>query len=402
MAQDQYDAIVVGARCAGSPTAMLLARKGHKVLLVDRATFPSDTRSTHRLHPPGFAGFKRWGLLDRLTATGCPPIDTYTFDFGPFTISGAPGTQESPVAYCPRRTVLDKLLVDAASEAGAEVGEGFTVEEAVVEDGRVVGIRGHSKDGGSVTERARVVVGADGRYSRVAQAVDPEQYNEKPQILCGYYSYWSNLPVDGKFEVYIRPGRGWGVAPTHDGLTLVVAGWPFAEFDANKNDVEGNYLKMFDLAPEFADRMRGAKREARFAGTAVENYFRKPFGPGWALVGDAGYNKDFITAQGISDAFRDAELCASALDESLSSARSFEVAMGDYQSTRDEHVLPMFEFTCQLATLEPPPPELQQVLGAVYGNQDAMDGFARVNAGVTSPAEFFSEENVGRIFAAAG
>ena len=401
MAQEQYDAIVVGARCAGSPTAMLLARKGYKVLVVDRATFPSDTLSTHILHPPGVAGLKRWGLLDQLTATGCPPIDTYAFDFGPFTISGAPGTDDSPVSYCPRRTVLDKLLVDAASAAGAEVREGFTVEEVIVDDDHVTGIRGHSKGGESVTERAKVVVGADGRFSRVAQTVGPEQYNEKPQLLCGYYSYWSDLPIDGKFEVYIRPGRGWGVAPTHDGLTLLVAGWPYAEFEANKSDVEGNYLKMFDLAPEFAERMRGAKREARFAGTAVENYFRKPFGPGWALVGDAGYNKDFITAQGISDAFRDAELCADALDESLSGARPFDAAMGEYQSTRDEHVLPMFEFTCQLATLEPPPPELQQVLGAVHGNQDAMDGFARVNAGVTSPAEFFSEENVGRIFAAA-
>ena len=156
---------------------------------------------------------------------------------------------------------------------------------------------------------------------------------------------------------------------------------------------------MFDLAPEFAERIRGAKREARFVGTAVPNYFRKPFGPGWALVGDAGYNKDFITAQGITDAFRDAELCATALDESFSGARPFDDAMGDYQTTRDEHVLPMYEFTCQLATLEPPPPEMQQLLGAVHGNQEAMDGFARVNAGVTSPAEFFSEENVGRIFA---
>jgi 2-polyprenyl-6-methoxyphenol hydroxylase-like FAD-dependent oxidoreductase len=369
--------------------------------VVDRATFPSDTLSTHILHPPGVAAMKKWGLLDQLTATGCPPIDTYAFDFGPFTISGAPGTDDSPVAYCPRRTVLDKLLVDAASDAGAEVREGFTVEEVTVEDDRVVGIRGHGKGGGSVTEHAKVVVGADGRFSRVAQTVGPEQYNEKPQLLCGYYSYWSDLPTDGKFEVYIRPGRGWGVAPTHDGLTLLVAGWPYAEFEANKSDVEGNYLKMFDLAPEFAERVRGAKREARFAGTAVENYFRKPFGPGWALVGDAGYNKDFITAQGISDAFRDAALCADALDESLSGARSFDAAMGEYRSTRDEHVLPMFEFTCQLATLEPPPPELQQVLGAVHGNQDAMDRFARVNAGVTSPAEFFSEENVGRIFAAA-
>jgi 2-polyprenyl-6-methoxyphenol hydroxylase-like FAD-dependent oxidoreductase len=380
---------------------MLLARKGYKVLAVDRASFPSDTLSTHILHPPGAGAMKRWGLLDRLTATGCPPIDTYAFDFGPFTIAGAPGTHDSPVAYCPRRTVLDKLLVDAASEAGAEVREEFTVEDIVVEDGVVVGIRGHGKDGQTVTERARVVVGADGRYSRVAEAVGPAQYNEKPQILSGYYSYWSDLPIDGRFEVYIRPGRGWAAAPTHDGLTLVVAGWPFAENEANKHDVEGNYLKMFEMAPEFAERMHGAKREARFAGTAVENYFRKPFGPGWALVGDAGYNKDFITAQGITDAFRDADLCATAIDQSLSGAREFDAAMGEYQSTRDEHVLPMFEFTCQLATLEPPPPEMQQVLGAVHGNQEAMDGFARVNAGVTSPAEFFSEQNLGRIFAAA-
>jgi 2-polyprenyl-6-methoxyphenol hydroxylase-like FAD-dependent oxidoreductase len=401
MAERPYDAIVVGARCAGSPTAMLLARKGYRVLVVDRAAFPSDTLSTHVLHPPGVAALKRWGVIDRLTATGCPPIHTYTFDFGPFTLSGSPGTVDSPVSYCPRRTVLDKLLVDAASDAGAEVREEFTVEDVVIEDGRVVGIRGHGKDGGTVAERASVVVGADGRYSLVAKAVGPDQYNEKPPLLCGHYSYWSGLPIDGKFEVYIRPGRGWAAAPTHDGLTLVVAGWPFAEFEANKNDVEGNYLKVFEMAPEFADRIRGAKREARFAGTAVPNFFRKPFGPGWALVGDAGYNKDFITAQGITDAFRDAELCADALHVALSGARPFDVAMGEYQATRDEHVLPMFEFTTQLATLEPPPPEMLQVLGAVHGNQEAMDGLARVNAGVTSPAEFFSEANVGSIFAAA-
>jgi len=401
MAQNRYDAIVIGARCAGSPTAMLLARKGYKVLVVDRATFPSDTLSTHILHPPGAGALAQWGLLDRLTGTGCPPIDTYAFDFGPFAIEGAPGTEDSPVAYCPRRTVLDKLLVDAASEAGAEIREEFTVEDVVIDDGRVIGIRGHGKGGESVTELADVVVGADGRYSLVAKAVAAEQYNERPQILSGNYTYWSDLPMDGRFEVYVRPGRGWAAAPTHDGLTLVVAGWPFGENGANKDDVEGNYLKMFEQAPEFAERIRGAKREARFAGTAVENYFRKPFGAGWALVGDAGYNKDFITAQGISDAFRDAELCAAAIDEALSGARPFDVAMAEYQATRDAHVLPMFEFTCQLATLEPPPPEMQHLLGAVHGNQEAMDGFARVNAGVTSPAEFFSEENVGRIFAAA-
>jgi 2-polyprenyl-6-methoxyphenol hydroxylase-like FAD-dependent oxidoreductase len=402
MANNRYDAIVVGARCAGSPTAMLLARKGYKVLVVDRARFPSDTLSTHILHPPGVASLRRWGLLERLTATGCPPIDTYSIDFGPFTLAGAPGTDDTPAAYGPRRTVLDKLLVDAASEAGAEVREGFTVEEVVVDGDRVTGIRGHGADGRTVTEHAKVVVGADGRHSLVARAVGPERYNEKPQLLSGYYSYWSGLPMGGRFETYVRPDRGFAAWPTNDDLTVVIGGWPFAEFEANKRDVEGNFLKMLDMAPSFAERVRAATREARFAGTAVPNYFRKPYGPGWALVGDAGYNKDFITGQGMHDAFRDAELCATALDESSSGARPFEEAMGAYQSTRDAQVLPMYELTCQFATLEPPPPELQQLLGAVHGNQEAMDGFARVMAGVTSPAEFFSEENVGRIMAQSG
>ena len=246
-----------------------------------------------------------------------------------------------------------------------------------------------------------MVIGADGLNSTVVRAMSPEQYNEKPPLNASYYTYWSGLPMNGRFEAYIRPGRGFAAWPTHDDLTLLIAGWPYAELAANRGDIEGNYRKSLELVPAFADRMRGAKREERFVGTGVPNYFRKPFGPGWALVGDAGYNKDFITAQGIQDAFRDAELCANALDEGLSGARSFDVALGEYQSTRDRHVLPMYEFTGQLATLEPPPPELQQLLGAVHGNREAMDGFARVNAGVTSPAEFFSPENVGRIFAGA-
>jgi 2-polyprenyl-6-methoxyphenol hydroxylase-like FAD-dependent oxidoreductase len=400
MAKNGYDAIVVGARCAGSPTAMLLARKGYKVLVVDKATFPSDTVSTHLVHAPGVTALKRWGLLDRLAATGCPPIHTYSFDFGPFTISGSPATDEAPVAYGPRRTVLDKLLVDAASEAGAEVREAFTVEDVVTKDGRVTGLRGHDKNGKTVTETAPVVIGADGRHSLVAKTCKPEQYNEKPQLLMSYYTYFSGLPVDG-FETYIRPLRAFAAWPTNDDLTLVIAGWPFAESDANKKDIEGNVLKALDLAPSFADRVRTAKREARFVGAAVPNFFRKPYGPGWALVGDAGYNKDYITAQGIQDAVRDAELCATPLDETFSGARSFDAAMSEYQSARDEHVLPMYEFTTMLATLEPPPPEMQELLGAVHGNQQAMDGFTRVVAGVTSPAEFLSEENVGRIFAAA-
>ena len=345
----------------------------------------------------------RWGLLDRLVATGCPPIHTYSFDFGPFTIAGVPGTDKNPLAYCPRRTILDKLLVDAAAESGAEIRQDFTVEEIIFERGA------RSRYQGSIKARRcrhgacrRQSSGPTAAHSIVGEAVHAEQYREKPPLMAGYYSYWSGLPMDGRFETYIRDKRGIAVAQTHGDLTLVIAAWPYAEFADNKKDIEASYMKTIALAPTFAERLRGATREAPFAGAAVPNYFRKPYGPGWVLVGDAGYNKDFITAQGILDAFRDAELCTTALDESFSGARPFEDAMGEYQRTRDAQVGAMYEFTCELATLEPPPPELQQILRAVHGNQAAMDGFARLNAGTISPTEFFSPENVDTIFAAAG
>jgi flavin-dependent dehydrogenase len=393
----EYDAIVVGARCAGSPTAMLLARAGWRVLLVDRATFPSDTVSTHVVQPHGVARLRAWGLLDRLTSTGCPPIHTYTFDFGPVTISGAPGTAESPVAYAPRRIVLDKLLVDAAAEAGAEVREGFHVDEVLLDNGRVIGIRGRQRVGQPVTEHARVVVGADGVHSTVARTVEAAHYRDKPQLLCGYYAYWSGLPTHGRFETFIRPNRGFAAVATNDDLTLVISGWPYAEFSANKVDLEGNYLRSFELAPEFAARVHAARRQTRIIGSAVPNYFRRPYGPGWALVGDAGYNRDFITAQGISDAFRDAELCSTALTRVFSGIQPYDDALDSYHSARDSQVLPMYEMTTELATLQPPPPEMQRLLGAMVDNQEAMDGFVRANAGVDSPATFFSPENLGRI-----
>jgi 2-polyprenyl-6-methoxyphenol hydroxylase-like FAD-dependent oxidoreductase len=281
------------------------------------------------------------------------------------------------------------------------VREGFSVDEILIEDGRVTGIRGHGRDGKSVTETAKIVIGADGRHSRVAKAVSATRYNEKPVLLNAYFAYWSNLPAD-HFEVYIRPVRGFAMFPTNDNLTLLVGGWPHAEFHANRQDVEGNFLKMLEYAPDVAERVRNATRETPWSGAGVENFFRKPYGPGWALVGDAGYNKDAITACGISDAFRDAELLTNAVHEWLTEARPFDEAMSAYQHTRDEHVLPMYEYTTQLASMEPPPAEMLQLIGAMAGNQDAMDQFVSMNATTMSPVEFFAPDNVGRIMAGAG
>ncbi|HEY5952174.1 MAG TPA: NAD(P)/FAD-dependent oxidoreductase [Kofleriaceae bacterium] len=395
-----YDAIIVGARCAGAPTAMLLARAGYKVLVVDRSTFPSDTISTHVLHPQGVAALARWGVLDRLVATGCPAIDTYVFDFGPVVITGAPGTPESPVAYCPRRTILDKLLVDAARESGVEIREGFTVENVVLEDGIVTGIRGHVKDGPTVTETARIVIGADGRNSLVAKAIAPVEYNQKPEYVAAYYAYWSGLPITSRFETYIRGDHGCAIAPTHDGLTLIIGGWPVAQFEERKRDLEASYLSLVNDTP-YEGLLANARRESKIFGAISPNFFRKPYGAGWALVGDAGYTKDPITAQGICDAFRDAELLSAALDRVFSGGQALEPALAEYQATRDAQSMPMYELTAQIAKMEPPPPEMQQLLGAVAGNQDAMDGWCRMNAGVTSPAEFLAPDNVGKIFAAA-
>jgi flavin-dependent dehydrogenase len=297
--------------------------------------------------------------------------------------------------------VLDKLLIDAAADAGAEIREGFAVDEVLFENGRVTGVRGLSQNGRSVREHARLVIGAEGRTSIVAEATGASMYDERPPVLAIYYAYWSGLPMDGRFETYIRPHRGFAASDTHDGLTTLVFGFPLKEFAGGiKRDIEGAFTKLVELVPAFAERVRSAKRETDFAGAITPNYFRTPFGPGWALVGDAGYLKDPITGQGILDAFRDAELCVRGADEALSGQRAFEAAMRDYQVERDAATLAMYDFTYMLAMLEPPPPDLQRVLAAAQGNQQAMDAFARTNAGTMSPAAFFAPAHVEAILSA--
>ncbi|HET8953723.1 MAG TPA: FAD-dependent monooxygenase, partial [Solirubrobacteraceae bacterium] len=189
-----YDAIVVGARCAGSPTAMLLARRGRRVLLLERAAFPRDTLSTHYIHQSGAARLARWVLLDRLAATGCPPIRDYRFDVGPFALTGTPPSIDGvDAAYSPRRYVLDTLLAQAAAEAGAELRQGVTVRGLLVEDGRVTGVRGGTSAGELLAERARVVIGADGRNSTVAREAGAEVYEDRGTLTCAYYAYWTGV-----------------------------------------------------------------------------------------------------------------------------------------------------------------------------------------------------------------
>ena len=344
------------------------------------------------------------GTPRRAGGVGLPPIRTYSFDFGPFTIAGSPrpidGIDE---ACCPRRPVLDTMLVHAAADAGVEVREGFSVDEVLIEHGAVVGVRGKEAGGSTVIERARVVVGADGRNSSVAKAVQPEQYNGKPAVGPAFYSYWSGVGSSG-FEVSIRDGCGMAAFPTHDDLTLVIVGLPDEEFNAARRDVETTFLRTVDLAPALGDRVRSGKREERFhAASDLAGYFRKPYGPGWALVGDAGYHLHPITAQGITDAFLDAERLTDALDAAFAEQSTYDDAMAAYQTARDEQAMPMYQMTFDFAQVDrPPPPETQQLLAAIAGKPQAMGDFVSVQAGTLPIPAFFNPENIGRIMATHG
>ena len=400
-----YDAIVIGARVAGSPTAMLLARKGYHVLLLDRASFPSETVSTHMITVAGSAQLRRWGLLDRVEATNCPPVRNIKLDlsfeqFGDFTLTGFPPPIDGDFAaiYAPKRVVLDKILVDAAVEAGAELREDFTVTEILMDGERVTGIRGNPRGGETVTEEAHIVIGADGKHSLVARSVDASMYATTPAGTCGYYSYWSGVPIDS-LEFYTRPKRTIVAFPTNDNQAAIFVEWTNQEFHTFRANLEENFLKTLDeIAPDLARRVRNGKRVHRFMGTAeLPNFFRKPYGPGWALVGDAGCHKDPITAQGITDAFRDAEFLSQAIDAAFAGHQRLDEALADYERRRNEVLMPIYEFICERATLAPFPLEFQQVLNALRGNQEGINRFFGVIQNTITYQEFFSAENLVQI-----
>ncbi|MDF9817179.1 NAD(P)/FAD-dependent oxidoreductase [Streptomyces sp. SPB162] len=391
-----YDVIVVGARCAGSPTAMLLARLGHRVLVLDRAEFPSDTMSTHFMHQSGLSRLRNWGLLDRLAATGCPPLTEAVWWYGDLPIRGsAPAYDGVAEAYAPRRIVLDALLVDAAREAGAEIREGFTVRELIIEDGTVVGVRGRSHGGQEEELRARAVVGADGHRSLVARTMNAEVYKERPSITVAYYTYWTGLKRG--YEVYLGNEQQVAVMPTHGDACLIVCALPNAEFGRFRADVEGTYHRIIeDTCPELAKEIREhGQQTEKFTGTKeLPNFYRRPYGAGWALAGDAGFHKDPVTGQGIADAFRDADVLSTALHRVLTGTGEWDQEMAAYEETRNQATAALYEFTCLAATLQFSD-RMRQAFSVLSYDQAEANAFLGLVAGTTSVIEFFSDEHMG-------
>jgi 2-polyprenyl-6-methoxyphenol hydroxylase-like FAD-dependent oxidoreductase len=392
-----YDVIIVGARVAGSATAMLLARQGLKVLAVDRATFPSDTLSTHQVQVPGVARLARWGVLDAVLAAGTPPTRSVRFDQGQVSFAAPiPAGGGADLMCSPRRTLLDKVLVDAARAAGAQVRENFIAEGLLVDDGLVTGIRGRLKGGPEVTEQARLIVGADGKHSMVATAVGAPRYRVRPPRTMAYYTYWAEVAMTGG-EMYGRPGYAVGAWPTGDGLVMTYLAWPVSRHAAFRLDVEGNFLRCLD-GTGLGERVRAGRRAERFRGTPdLPSFFRKPYGPGWALAGDAGLVMDPITGQGISDAFRDAELLTEAIMAGFSGALPLARALAGYQDARDRAVRPMYDFTAQLAQLAAPrPAELALFEALARSPQDASQ-FVGALTGAVPLRQFMSARNMIRL-----
>ena len=307
-----YDVIIVGARCAGAATAMLLAQQGRRVLVMDRVAEGADTVSTHALMRVGIVQLQRWGLLDDLISAGTPPISQILFRYGNRTELVELGDRESDALRAPRRTVLDPILVNAARRAGAEFRFGTTVNKLIRDPrtNRVVGIEGQDRDGTQIRVRAPLTIGADGVRSRVARDVGARIYRQARSSSAFIYSYWSDVEATG-YEWCYGDRCVAGLIPTNGHQVGAFIGIPHQEFDRAAMQTAGAedwFLRRFSAAaPAIAHRLPQGARRSRFSVfTGLPGYFRQAHGPGWALVGDAGYFKDPITAHGISDALRDA------------------------------------------------------------------------------------------------
>ncbi|WP_037852447.1 NAD(P)/FAD-dependent oxidoreductase [Streptomyces sp. NRRL S-340] len=386
-----YDAIVVGARCAGAPAALLLARAGHRVLLLDKAAYGSDTLSTHLVHQPGVAALARWGVLDRVRASGCPPLDRTVYEVADIHIEGrARGVAGQRSGFAPRRHVLDAVLVDAATAAGAEFRDHCRVTGLLRDGlGRVVGVEG-SQDGRPFTERARLVIGADGMRSTVARLAAAPCTVHDPRLTCAYYTYWQDVPAD--LELFERPG-GWVAAvPTNDDATLVLAYFPQSRFDEVRADAHRAYREQIRAtAPALHERLAGREPAERLHGSGdQQNFFRRAAGPGWALVGDAAHHKDSITARGISDAFWQAERLAEAVSGTLDGAPDLlDAALARYAEDCARHLAPGYEATLGVARLDPHEQRLS-LLRAVQSDAELTAIYLDMVAGIASAGALYT------------
>lgn len=343
-----HDVIVVGARAAGAATAMLLARRGLRTLLLDRGTIGSDTLSTHALMRGGVLQLSRWGLLDEITAAGTPPVRRTTFSYGGervvISIKASHGVD---ALYAPRRTLLDRTLVQAAIDAGAEVHDRTSVVDLLVRGDRVSGVCAIAADSRHVELSAPLVIGADGIHSTIARLVDAPMTRIGHHASAATYGYWSDLPADG-YEWVFRPNACSGAIPTNDGQVCVFAG-------ASPERIDRGGLAVIDQivsegAPDLAERLRAATppRGTR-TWSGHHGYIRRAYGPGWALVGDAGYFKDPLSAHGLTDALRDAELLARAVIEGHDNASDLDAALAQFQATRDRLSIPLFDVVDRIA-----------------------------------------------------
>ena len=348
-----YDVVVVGARVAGASTALLLARAGLRVALLDRGERGSDTLSTHALMRAGVLQLSRWGLLGEVVAAGTPAVDRTLFHYADgdtvqVSIRPGPGV---PALYAPRRFVVDRILVDAAAAAGVEVLHGAVVTDVLSDGRRVTGVRGRTRAGTPLTVRARTTVGADGTRSVVAREVGARVERTATVGAAVLYRYHAGLPARG-YEWAYGPGAAAGVIPTNDGLSCVfVSTTPDRMRSLRRSGSEPAFEELLALAaPGTAGRLSGGVPVGRIHGWSGQpGFVRRSWGPGWALVGDAGYFKDPITAHGMTDALRDAELLALAILEGASGLRPEQQALAGYQRLRDRLSRRLFAATEEIA-----------------------------------------------------
>jgi flavin-dependent dehydrogenase len=352
----RYDVVVVGARAAGAATALLLARQGYDVAVVDRHAFPSDTLSTHQIARPGVVQLHRWGLLDAVLRSGAPAIRQITFSgAGESTTRKVRDSAGVDLLVAPRRYILDTLLAEAA--AGADLRLGLTVDGVRFAAGRAVGVYGHDRAGAPVELGARFVVGADGLGSRVARAVGAEVIEDRGAAGAVQYAYFAGLSWPG-IELIVAERALTGVFPTHHGEACIWICSPSADAHrarrqaASREDAFAAYLHR--TAPDLAARLRAGRLTSPVSGMLrTPNYIRRAHGPGWALVGDAGYHRDALTGHGLSDAYRDAELLATALDRAMRGDVDQGTALAGYQRQRDRALRRVFDLTVALANYPP-------------------------------------------------